>query len=79
MQSEFYLVVLSCKNKITMKNLKRIKRQELKTVKGGGVKPPRIIYPTDENGYCSTAPYYSYCPKYDGCMTSEAWDAYCTL
>ncbi|MBP2615120.1 bacteriocin-like protein [Chryseobacterium jejuense] len=61
-----------------MKNLKRIKRQELKTVKGGGA-PSRIIYPTDENGNCSTAPYYYYCPKYDGCMTSESWDAYCPL
>ncbi len=54
-----------------MKNLKRIKRQELKTVKGGGVNPPMIIYPKDENGNCSTSPYYYYCPKYDGCMTGQ--------
>lgn len=64
--------------KITMKNFKKIKRQELKTVKGGG-KPSLIIYPKDENGNCSTSPYYYYCSKYDGCMTGESWDYYCTL
>jgi hypothetical protein len=60
-----------------MKNLKKLKRQELKNVKGG-IGLSLIIYPTDENGYCSTPPYISYCAKFDGCMTSESWDKYCS-
>ncbi|MFN1215852.1 bacteriocin-like protein [Chryseobacterium kwangjuense] len=60
-----------------MKNLKKIRRQNLKNVKGGLGGPSLILYPTDENGYCSNPPYISYCARLDGCMTPESWDKYC--
>ncbi|WP_312991769.1 bacteriocin-like protein [Chryseobacterium flavum] len=61
-----------------MKNLKKLQRQSLKMVHGGLGDPSLIIYPTDENGNCSTPPYISYCSKFDGCLTPESWDKYCS-
>lgn len=65
------------KSQLNMKHLKKLGRQELKNVKGGSGLS-LIIYPTDENGYCSTPPYISYCAKFDGCLTPESWDQYCS-
>ncbi|MGC5743436.1 bacteriocin-like protein [Chryseobacterium sp. NFX27] len=59
-----------------MKNLKKLNRQELKSVNGKGVNPPLITVPLDENGHCNY-PYGWYCPKFNGCMTSESWDFHC--
>jgi hypothetical protein len=42
-----------------------------------GVNPPLITVPVDENGYCNY-PYGWYCPKFNGCMTSESWDFHCS-